>query len=154
MCIRDSLTGVQIDFGKSMLFTSDTFINLNGGADVVAYKAGFGGTAVQTISFNKNFIDSLNSTGVSSVAEGLKVTTGTSNFTNSCSFINGVIKRVRSSGTSATASAITTTGGTTSYSFTNNMLSDINAPNNTSSYSSAFGFNIGSTCLLYTSRCV
>lgn len=146
------LTGVQLDGAKSMIMNSDTFINLSGEADVIAYKAGYAGPAVQTLSFNRNFIDQLSSTGTSSFVEGLKITTGTSNFTTSCSFIHGVIKRLSATGTSAIANGIFTVGSTTSYNFSNNMLSDISSPNNTSSYSSSFGFNLtnsGSTNVFY-----
>ncbi|MES2480348.1 MAG: T9SS type A sorting domain-containing protein [Bacteroidota bacterium] len=139
------LTGVQLDFAKSMVMNSDTFINLSGGADVIAYKAGYGGTAVQTLSFNKNFIDQLSSTGTSSFVEGLKITTGTSNFTAACSFTNGIIKKLSATGTGATANGVFTAGGTTTYNFSNNFISDIAASNNTGAYSSSFGFNLTNT---------
>lgn len=139
------LTGMQLDFGKTMTMTSDTFINLQGSADVMGYKIGFAGTSVSTVSFAKNLLDSFSSSGTSNTVAAINATTGTSNFLTTATITGSLIRRMLASGTSAIAAGVSTAGSGTTYNINNNEVSDIIASSNTAAYNSSFGLNIQSS---------
>lgn len=141
------ITGIQLDKSRSMKMDRDTFINLQGGADVYAYKAGYDDTGVTTISISRNLIDSLASDGESATVAAIGITPGRSNPVTAVTVNNNRISRLYAGGAKANAYGMNVVSGLAAYNIYNNILSDIVASADTAAYSSSFGFNLQSSGL-------